>query len=89
MQDYNSLLKNFPSVLPSVAKHVGLPQFTGFAKVKNLYITGHDDGTIKFWDVTCLLLIPLVSLTQQVIMHSMNNSYCLLYWNAITQNPGL
>ncbi|XP_057530674.1 uncharacterized protein LOC130809064 isoform X2 [Amaranthus tricolor] len=57
--------ENFPSVLPSVAKHVGLPQFTGFAKVKNLYITGHDDGTIKFWDVTCLLLIPLVSLTQQ------------------------
>ena len=33
---------------------------------KNQDITGHGDGTVKFWDVTCPLLIPLLSLTQQV-----------------------
>ncbi|XP_021722917.1 uncharacterized protein LOC110690403 isoform X2 [Chenopodium quinoa] len=64
-EDYMSVVKNFPSVLPSEAKNTSSPHFTGFAKIKNLYITGHSDGTINFWDVTCPLLIPLLSLTQQ------------------------
>lgn len=64
-EDYMVASKNIPSLLPSEAKHSELPRFTGFAKIKNLYITGHSDGTIKFWDVTGPLLIPLLSLTQQ------------------------
>lgn len=64
-EDYLSVVKNIPSVLPFEAKHVNLPHFTGFAKIKKLYITGHGDGTVKFWDVTCPLLTPLLSLTQQ------------------------
>lgn len=64
-EDYMLVAKSFPSILPSEAKHIHLPHFTGFSKIRNLYITGHGDGTIKFWDVTCPLLIPLLSLTQQ------------------------
>nr|GMC62540.1 uncharacterized protein LOC109167710 isoform X1 [Ipomoea batatas] len=36
-----------------------------FSKAKNLYITGHSNGAINFWDVSCPLLLPIVSLTQQ------------------------
>ncbi|XP_021867534.2 uncharacterized protein [Spinacia oleracea] len=64
-EEYTSVAKNLPSILPSEAKHTNSPHFTGFSKITNLYITGHSDGTIKFWDVTCPLLIPLLSLTQQ------------------------
>uniref|UniRef100_A0A803L1M4 Uncharacterized protein n=1 Tax=Chenopodium quinoa TaxID=63459 RepID=A0A803L1M4_CHEQI len=64
-EGYMSVAKNFPSILPSEAKNTSSPHFTGFAKIRNLYITGHSDGTINFWDVTCPLLIPLLSLTQQ------------------------
>ncbi|KAJ8427822.1 hypothetical protein Cgig2_001633 [Carnegiea gigantea] len=64
-QDYVSTVKTIPSLLPSESKHSDPPRFTGFARIKNLYITGHSDGTIKFWDVSCPLLIPLLSITQQ------------------------
>lgn len=64
-QDYVSTVKTIPSLLPAESKHSDPPRFTGFARIKNLYITGHSDGTIKFWDVSCPLLIPLLSITQQ------------------------
>lgn len=66
MQDYTLAMKNLPSLFPFESKHFNPSHFTGFSKIKNLYITGHTDGTIIFWDVTCSLLIPLLSLTQQV-----------------------
>lgn len=34
-------------------------------KVKNLYITGHNDGALNFWDLSCPLLVPILSLKQQ------------------------
>ncbi|KAL9229567.1 hypothetical protein vseg_005020 [Gypsophila vaccaria] len=65
IKDYTLVAKNLPSLLPFEAKHFSSSHFTGFSNIKNLYITGHSDGTINFWDVTCSLLIPLLSLTQQ------------------------
>ncbi|KAK9670711.1 hypothetical protein RND81_13G219800 [Saponaria officinalis] len=65
IKDYTVVAKNLPSLLPFEAKHFSPSHFTGFSNIKNLYITGHSDGTINFWDATCSLLIPLLSLTQQ------------------------
>ncbi|KAL9678946.1 hypothetical protein QQ045_016798 [Rhodiola kirilowii] len=45
--------------------HFPSTHFDGFAKVQNLFITGHSNGVINFWDLTCPILIPLVSLKQQ------------------------
>ncbi|XP_074275401.1 uncharacterized protein LOC141599307 isoform X2 [Silene latifolia] len=64
IEEYTLVAKNLPSLLPSEAKHFIPTHFTGFSKIKNLYITGHSDGTINFWDVSCSLLVPLLSLTQ-------------------------
>lgn len=68
-EDYISLAKSIPSLLPSDAKTKDLSQshqshLSGFA-VKNLLITGHSDGAINFWDLTCPFFIPLLSLKQQ------------------------
>lgn len=41
--------------------------FNGFSKVKNLYITGHSNGAVNFWDVSSPSFIPIFSLKQQVI----------------------
>ncbi|KAH9621155.1 hypothetical protein KSS87_006342 [Heliosperma pusillum] len=64
MEEYKLVAKNLPSLLPSEAKQFIPSHFTGFSKIKNLYITGHSDGAINFWDVSCSLLVPLLSLTQ-------------------------
>ncbi|KAJ8505231.1 hypothetical protein OPV22_006117 [Ensete ventricosum] len=39
--------------------------FSGFSKAKNLLVTGHVDGAINFWDASCPLLFPLLSIEQQ------------------------
>ncbi|GMP26941.1 hypothetical protein CsSME_00003162 [Camellia sinensis var. sinensis] len=39
--------------------------FSGFSKSKNLYITGHNNGAIKFWDASCPVMLPVVSIFQQ------------------------
>lgn len=41
--------------------------FTPFSKAKNLFITGHSSGAINFWDASYPLLLPIASITQQVI----------------------
>uniref|UniRef100_A0A2P2JLI5 Uncharacterized protein LOC105628567 n=1 Tax=Rhizophora mucronata TaxID=61149 RepID=A0A2P2JLI5_RHIMU len=66
-EDYIQLAKNFPSLFPCEEKPKDgmLRQFSGFTNVKNLYISGHSDGAINFWDVSCQLLIPVLSLNQQ------------------------
>lgn len=38
-----------------------------FSKAKNLLITGHSSGAINFWDASCPLLLPVASITQQVV----------------------
>ncbi|OMO83377.1 hypothetical protein COLO4_22550 [Corchorus olitorius] len=65
--DYILLSKDIPSLVPLETKpkdgcHY---QFSGFGKVKNLYITGHSDGAINFWDLSCPFPIPVLSLKQQ------------------------
>ncbi|CAN1215618.1 hypothetical protein LINPERPRIM_LOCUS301 [Linum perenne] len=68
-EDYTVLARNVPSVLPFEGKdgtnmNSG-HKFSGFAKIKNVYITGHKDGAINFWDVSCPLPVPILSLKQQ------------------------
>ncbi|KAG5245445.1 syntaxin-binding protein [Salix suchowensis] len=66
--DYSRLAKNIPSPFPFESRPKDGNhsfQFSGFTKVKNLYITGHSDGAINFWDLSCPFPIPLLSLKQQ------------------------
>ncbi|XP_019172348.1 PREDICTED: uncharacterized protein LOC109167710 isoform X1 [Ipomoea nil] len=63
-QDYNSLTKDIFPLFPFERKQKDNSSVE-FSKAKNLYITGHSNGTINFWDVSCPLLLPIVSLTQQ------------------------
>jgi hypothetical protein len=54
-------------ISPSSAK------FSGFSKVQNLYITGHSNGAVNFWDASCPLFTPILQLKQQVISFSLNS----------------
>ncbi|KAJ4962540.1 hypothetical protein NE237_022479 [Protea cynaroides] len=69
-KDYNLLAKSSTPLLPNDMKgkdtsNSCLTHFSGFAKIKNLYITGHSNGAINFWDVSCPLFLPISSITQQ------------------------
>ncbi|XP_077231077.1 transducin/WD40 repeat-like superfamily protein isoform X2 [Tasmannia lanceolata] len=62
--------KNFPSLFPIYAKekdgdNLYSTHFSGFAKIKNLYITGHSNGAINFWDASCPFLLLILSVRQQ------------------------
>ncbi|XP_073293615.1 uncharacterized protein [Primulina huaijiensis] len=39
--------------------------FSPLTRDKNLFITGHDNGTINFWDASCPLFLQVASITQQ------------------------
>ncbi|XP_010446909.1 PREDICTED: uncharacterized protein LOC104729648 [Camelina sativa] len=67
-EDYAQLAKDALPFLPFQT----LPKegsrsahFPGFTKVKNVYITGHSDGTIGVWDMTCPFPIPVLFLKEQ------------------------
>lgn len=65
-EDYAQLARDAGAVpfLPSqISPKEGY--FPGFTKVKNVYITGHSDGTIGVWDMSCPFLIPLLFLKEQ------------------------
>ncbi|KAK8304591.1 hypothetical protein V6Z12_D03G002700 [Gossypium hirsutum] len=69
-EDYILVVKDIPSLVPLETKskdggHSNTYQFSGFGKIKNLYITGHSDGAINFWDISCHFPIPILSLKQQ------------------------
>lgn len=75
------MARNIPPLLPLETKHKegsqsNSAQFSGFSKVKNLYITGHSDGAINFWDVSCPFLTLLLPLKQQVIF----SNFVLFSW---------
>lgn len=71
LQDYAVLAKDFPHMFSLENKTKdGSTQFSGFSKVKNLYITGHRNGAITFWDVSSPIFIPILSLKQQVTIPS-------------------
>ncbi|GLT82525.1 hypothetical protein SLE2022_008890 [Rubroshorea leprosula] len=68
--DYIILTKDIPSPFPLETKskegsHLNSNHFNGFSEIKNLYITGHSDGAIHFWDLSCPFPIPVLSLKQQ------------------------
>ncbi|KAF8405551.1 hypothetical protein HHK36_010458 [Tetracentron sinense] len=69
-EEYILLAKNMPPLLPVEMKgkdgnHLNATHFSGFSKIKNLYITGHSNGAINFWDVSCPFLLPIFSVKQQ------------------------
>ncbi|KAF7829057.1 Syntaxin-binding protein 5 [Senna tora] len=69
-EDHIQLLKNYPPLIPIETKPkdgsiMNSANFTGFSKVKNLYITGHSNGAISFWDASCPFFIPILQLKQQ------------------------
>ncbi|MCL7023552.1 hypothetical protein MKW94_030800 [Papaver nudicaule] len=65
-EDYKLVAKSLPSFLPVETKGKdGSCLSSGFTKVKCLYITGHSDGTINFWDLSCPLFLPISSVKQQ------------------------
>ncbi|KAJ8625653.1 hypothetical protein MRB53_034183 [Persea americana] len=62
--------KNFPSLFSVDSKdkavnRMNSAHLSGFTKVKNLYITGHSNGVINFWDASCPLLFLILSVKQQ------------------------
>ncbi|KAK9129222.1 hypothetical protein Sjap_009709 [Stephania japonica] len=69
-EDYNLLAKNFSPLIPDDAKakdenHMSSVHFSGFTFIKNLYITGHIDGTIHLWDLSCPFPLLIALLKQQ------------------------
>ncbi|GAB4848384.1 hypothetical protein Ancab_003079 [Ancistrocladus abbreviatus] len=64
-EDFIQVAKGIPPLLPSEAKQIDATGFIGFSKIKNLYITGHSDGTINFWDASCPIFLPLLSIKKE------------------------
>lgn len=69
-EDYIQRTKDIPSLFLSESKskevaYLDTVEFGGFSKVENLYISGHNDGSINFWDASCPIFIPIYSLQQQ------------------------
>ncbi|KAH9710609.1 Lgl C domain-containing protein [Citrus sinensis] len=62
-EDYSLLAKSVPPLLDFETKLKDGSQ--SHSKVKNLFITGHSDGAINFWDVSCPLFLLILSLKQQ------------------------
>ncbi|XP_022941599.1 uncharacterized protein LOC111446607 [Cucurbita moschata] len=70
-EDYIQRIKDIPSLVLSepkpkeVVTYLNTVEFGGFSKVENLYISGHNDGSVNFWDASCPIFIPILSLQQQ------------------------
>ncbi|XP_058767582.1 uncharacterized protein LOC131641293 [Vicia villosa] len=67
---YRQLVKNHPLLVPvETNQKDGISpnsaKFSGFSKVQNLYITGHSNGAVNFWDASCPLFTPILQLKQQ------------------------
>ncbi|KAK7262765.1 hypothetical protein RJT34_30345 [Clitoria ternatea] len=67
---YRQLVKNYPLFVPSETNQkdgnsLSSAKFTGFSKVQNLYITGHGNGAVTFWDASCPFFTPILQLKQQ------------------------
>ncbi|KAL4577786.1 hypothetical protein LXL04_013900 [Taraxacum kok-saghyz] len=67
-EEYMLLSKKVPSLFSfetNKQKDGSSTGFTSFSNFKNIYITGHSNGGINFWDASSPLLIPFVSFNQQ------------------------
>uniref|UniRef100_A0ACD5V3K2 Uncharacterized protein n=1 Tax=Avena sativa TaxID=4498 RepID=A0ACD5V3K2_AVESA len=65
-EDYfSSLATKYPWLLSMKDKGQNSTNITNIHKTRNLYITGHMDGTISFWDASCPLLVQIFMIKQQ------------------------
>ncbi|XP_065855738.1 uncharacterized protein [Euphorbia lathyris] len=66
-EDYLLFSKNMTSLFAfeTKPKDTNPVPFSGFSKIENLYITGHSDGAINFWDASYPILVPIFSIKQQ------------------------
>lgn len=66
-QDYISLIKDSIPLFPFERgqKDGTGSNSTQFSKAKNVFLSGHSNGAINLWDVSCPKPLPIVSLTQQ------------------------
>ncbi|KAI3794329.1 hypothetical protein L1987_36958 [Smallanthus sonchifolius] len=67
-EEYLLLSKKIPALFSFEAKQKDGSSSTGFSSFsnfKNIYITGHSNGAVNFWDASSPLLIPIVSFNQQ------------------------
>ncbi|KAG8083058.1 hypothetical protein GUJ93_ZPchr0014g46649 [Zizania palustris] len=65
-EDYfSSLATKYPWFLSMKDKYQNSISSADIHKTRNLYITGHLDGTISFWDASCPLLLQIFSIKQQ------------------------
>ncbi|KAG4941132.1 hypothetical protein JHK87_045003 [Glycine soja] len=67
---YRQLITSYPLFVPVETNQkdeisLSSAKFTGFSKVQNLYITGHSNGAINFWDASCPIFTPILQLKQQ------------------------
>jgi hypothetical protein len=66
------MLKNYPQLITIETNqkegiNLSSANFSRFSNIKNLYITGHHNGDITFWDASCPFFIPVLQLKPQVI----------------------
>ncbi|PNT61666.1 hypothetical protein BRADI_5g18470v3 [Brachypodium distachyon] len=65
-QDYfSSSVSKYPWLLSMKDKGQISASSTNIHKTRNLYITGHIDGTISFWDASCPLLLQIFTIKPQ------------------------
>lgn len=66
-QDYSSLIKDSIPLFPFERgqKDGTGSNSTQFSKAKNVFLSGHSNGAINLWDVSCPNPLPIVSITQQ------------------------
>ncbi|GAB2259775.1 hypothetical protein Droror1_Dr00010630 [Drosera rotundifolia] len=83
-EDKLSVSNAFPSLLPFEAKQANAAEFSGFANIRSLYITGQSDGIVNFWDFTSPSLIPLLSIKEQSEDYSSGRGAAItaVYFNA-------
>ncbi|KAJ0967773.1 hypothetical protein J5N97_024690 [Dioscorea zingiberensis] len=69
-EDQFQLGSKYPSLFSIDSKekdgnHLSSARLREFSKTRNLYVTGHQDGVVNFWDASCPLLLPILSLKPQ------------------------
>ncbi|KAL6882619.1 hypothetical protein ACP4OV_011309 [Aristida adscensionis] len=64
-EDYFSLATKYPWLFSMKDKGQTSTSFANIRKTHNLYITGHLDGAISFWDASCPLLLPIFTIKHQ------------------------
>uniref|UniRef100_A0A453CMF3 Lethal giant larvae (Lgl)-like C-terminal domain-containing protein n=1 Tax=Aegilops tauschii subsp. strangulata TaxID=200361 RepID=A0A453CMF3_AEGTS len=65
-EDYfSTLASKYPWLLSMKDKGQISASLSNIHKTRNLYITGHMDGTISFWDASCPLLLQIFMIKQQ------------------------